>query len=233
MRVPQVAAAKTCQAMPGLAATSQSASIFQTENQPQVTANGTRNTSNSFLIDGVSVNSLNWGGAAVVTPNSESIKEIRIEASSYTAENARAGGAQVMVVSKNGTNEWHGSGVVRWARPDWNAFQRWNGPNAAVQRVTDRFNQFGGSVGGPIVRNKLFFFFSYETLRLNSLTTGANWFETPQFLQAVQAAKPNSIAARDRRLSGRRRIVTPRSRRPPIARSPVSPHARISATAPA
>ncbi len=179
----------------GPGGSSQSMSIFQTENQAQVTANGTRNTSNSFMIDGVSVNSLNWGGAAVVTPNSESIKEIRIEASSYTAENARAGGAQVMVVSKNGTNEWHGSGVVRWARPDWNAFQRWNGPTAAVQRVTDRFNQFGGSVGGPIVRNRLFFFFSYETLRTNSFTTGADWFETPQFLQAVQAAKPNSIAA--------------------------------------
>jgi hypothetical protein len=180
----------------GPGGTSQSGSIFQTENQAQVTANGTRNTSNSFIIDGVSVNSLNWGGAAVITPNSESIKEIRIEASSYTAENARAGGAQVMVVSKNGTNEWHGSGLVRWARPDWNAFQRWNGANADVQRVNDRFNQFAGSVGGPVVRNKLFFFFSYETLRLNSLTTAANWFETPQFLQAVQAAKPDSIAAR-------------------------------------
>lgn len=180
----------------GPGGTSQSASIFQTENQPQVTANGTRNTSNSFLIDGVSVNSLNWGGAAVVTPNSESIKEIRIDVSSYTAEHARAGGAQVMVVSKNGTNEWHGSGLVRWARPDWNAFQRWNGPTADVQRVNDRFNQFAASVGGPIVRNKLFFFFSYETLRLNSVTTGSNWFETPQYLQAVQAAKPNSIAAK-------------------------------------
>ncbi len=180
----------------GPGGTSQSASIFQTENQVQVTANGTRNTSNSFLIDGVSVNSLNWGGAAVVTPNSESIKEIRIEASSYSAENARAGGAQVMVISKNGTNDWHGSGLVRWARPDWNAFQRWNGPNADVQRVNDRFNQFAGSIGGPIRRDKLFFFFSYETLRLNSITTGANWFETPQFLQAVQEAKPDSIAAR-------------------------------------
>jgi hypothetical protein len=79
-----------------------------------------------------------------------------------------------MVVSKNGTNDWHGSFLVRWARPDWNAYQRWNGPTADVQRVNDRYNQFGGSVGGPILRDKLFFFISYETLRLNAITTGAN-----------------------------------------------------------
>jgi hypothetical protein len=180
----------------GPGGTSASSSIFQTENQAQVVANGTRNTSNSFVLDGASVNSLNWGGAAVVTPNEESVKEIRIDSSSYTAENARAGGAQIMVVSKNGTNDLHGSVMGRWARPDWNAFQKWNGPTSAVQRVNDRFNQFGGSIGGPILRNKLFFFFSYETLRLNSVTTGSNWFETPQFLQTVQAAKPNSIAAK-------------------------------------
>ncbi len=178
----------------GPGGTSGSSSIFQTENQVQVVANGTRNTSNSFLLDGASVNSLNWGGASVVTPNAESIKEIRIESSSYSAENTRAGGAQVMVVSKNGTNEWHGSGLVRWARPDWNAYQKWNGPTGAVQRVNDRINQFAGSLGGPVLRDKLFFFFSYETLRLRSVTTGTGWYETPQFLQS--AAKANSIAAR-------------------------------------
>lgn len=180
----------------GPGGTSGSMSIFQTENQAQVVANGTRNTSNSFLLDGASVNSLNWGGAAVVTPNQESIKEIRIESSAYTAEHARAGGAQMMVISKNGTNQFHGSALVRWARPDWNAFQRWNGPTSDVQRVNERFNQFGGSIGGPILKDKLFAFFSYETLRDRSTATGSNWYETPQFLDTVTRTNPNSIAAR-------------------------------------
>lgn len=180
----------------GPGGTSGSSSIFQTENQVQVSANGTRVSSNSFLVDGASVNSLAWGGAAVVTPNSESVSEIKIDTSSYSAEHARAGGAQVMVVSKNGTNKFHGSGLVRWARPDWNAYQRWNGPTSAVQRVNDRFNQFAGSIGGPIIKNKLFFFFSYERLGLKASSTGSGWYETPQFLQAVRDAKPNSIAAR-------------------------------------
>ena len=180
----------------GPGGTSGSGSIFQTENQVQISANGLRTTSNSYQVDGVSVNSLAWGGAAVITPNQESVKEVRVETNSYNAENGRAGGAQVMVVSKNGTNSWHGSALMRAARPGLNAFQRWNGPNAAVTRDTHRFNQFAGSLGGPIIHNKLFFFFSYETLRENTVVPNTGWYETPQFLSTVQSAKPNSIAAK-------------------------------------
>ncbi|HEY3937187.1 MAG TPA: TonB-dependent receptor [Bryobacteraceae bacterium] len=177
----------------GASATS---SIFQTENQVQVSANGTRNNSNSFEIDGVEVNSLAWGGAAVITPNEESVKEVTVQSSPYSAENGRNSGAQVLVVSKNGTNQFHGSAFMKGDRPGLNAYQRWNGPNNPVQRDNDRFNQWAGSLGGPIVRNHLFFFFSYETLRSNSLSTGTNWYETPQFLSAVKTAQPNSIAAK-------------------------------------
>ena len=60
-------------------------SIFQTENQVQISANGQRLSSNNFQIDGVSVNSFNWGGAALVTPNQESVKEIRVSSASYSA----------------------------------------------------------------------------------------------------------------------------------------------------
>ncbi|HVF87542.1 MAG TPA: carboxypeptidase regulatory-like domain-containing protein, partial [Pyrinomonadaceae bacterium] len=70
-------------------------SIFQTENQVQISANGQRLSSNNFQIDGVSVNSFNWGGAALVTPNQESVKEIRVISSTYSAEDGRNSGAQV------------------------------------------------------------------------------------------------------------------------------------------
>ena len=171
-------------------------SIFQTENQVQVVANGTRNNSNSFQVDGISVNSLAWGGAAVITPNQESIKEVTVQSNPYSAENGRNSGAQVLTVSKNGTNEFHGSALFQANRPGLNAYQRYNGPNNPVQRDTDRFNQWAGSLGGPILRNHLFFFFSYETLRNNSQSTALNWYETPQYLAAVKAAVPNSIAAK-------------------------------------
>jgi hypothetical protein len=180
----------------GPGATSGTSSIFQTENQVQVSANGNRTENNSFQIDGVEVNSLAWGGAAVITPNEESIKEVTVSANPYSAENGRNSGAQVLVVSKNGTNDFHGSAMMKMDRPGLNAYQRWNGPNNPVQKDTDRFNQFAGSLGGPVLKNHLFFFFSYETLRNESVSTGTGWYETPQFISAVQAAAPGSIAAK-------------------------------------
>src|SRR5581483_4338150 len=169
-------------------------SIFKVENGVQITANGTRQNSNNFQVDGVSVNSTSWGGAAVITPNEESVKEVRIVANNYTAEFGRTGGAQVMVVSQNGTNDLHGSGFFKWHRPGLNAFQKWNGPGSPspVQRDENRFNQFGGSLGGPFWKNKLFGFFSYETLRNNSRTLETNWYETDQFL--ANAGASSSIA---------------------------------------
>jgi hypothetical protein len=155
--------------MPGVNRPSAGAvnSIFFIENGPQIIANGTRQNSNNIQVDGVGVNSVTWGGSAVVTPNEESIKEIQVVANNYTAENGRNSGAQIMVISRNGTNDLHGSAFFKWHRPGLNAFQRWNGPGipSPVRRDLNRFNQFGGSLGGPIVRNKLFAFFSYEGLR--------------------------------------------------------------------
>jgi Carboxypeptidase regulatory-like domain/TonB dependent receptor len=167
----------------GPGGTSATNSIFQTENQVQINANGQRNTANSFQVDGVSVNSLDWGGAAVITPNEESVKEIRVTANSYDAQYGRTSGAQVEVVSQNGTNDIHGSLFIKIDRPGLNAFQRDFGQGiGAVNRVSNRFNQIGGSVGGPIIKNRLFAFFSYETIRASSVALNNTWAETPQFL---------------------------------------------------
>ncbi len=172
----------------GPGGTSATSSIFQTENQVQVVANGTRNISNSFQIDGVEVNSLAWGGAAVITPNPSSVKEVKVVANNYSAEFGRNSGAQVLVVSQNGTNQFHGGAFFKFHRPGLNAFQRWNGPNnTPTQKDTNRFNQFGGSLGGPIVRNKLFFFVSYDTLRNDAVNTGTGWYETPQLLKMASS----------------------------------------------
>lgn len=179
----------------GPGGTSGTSGIFQTENQVQIVANGTRNNSNSFQVDGVEVNSLAWGGAAVITPNEESVKEVTVQSNPYSAENGRNSGAQVLVVSKNGTNDLHGSGVFRATRPGLNAYQRWNGPGVPVQKDMDRFNQWAASLGGPVVKNHLFFFFSYETLRNNTASLADNWYETPQFLSAAKGV-PNSIASK-------------------------------------
>jgi hypothetical protein len=187
-----------------------STSIFQAENQPQISANGQRVSANNYQIDGVSVNSLSHGGAAVVTPNQESVKEIQVSSTSYSAEDGRNSGAQVKVVSQNGTNQFHGSAIFKYDTPKWNAFNKFPrniGPGP--QRVERLFRQFGGSVGGPLYlphfgeggpavysgKDKRFFFLSYEGLRENSSIPVTTYVETPQFRQAIIAARPGGISA--------------------------------------
>jgi hypothetical protein len=192
--------------------------IFQTENAPQISANGQRVSANNFQIDGTSVNSLDNGGAAVVTPNQESVKEVRVIANVYSAEFGRNSGAQVLTVSQNGTNQFHGSLFLKNNSPGLNSFNKYGGPNnAPTVRVNQRLNQFGGSIGGPLPvpnfgegngpafrlgRNKAFFFFSYEGVRSNSSDTVNAFIETPEFRQLVIAQRPNSIAARILSASG-------------------------------
>src|SRR6201999_1079598 len=182
------------------------------ENAPQISANGQRVTSNNFQIDGTSVNSLTNGGAAVITPNQESIKEVRVIANVYSAEYGRNSGAQVLTVSQNGTNDFHGSLFLKNNSPGLNAFNKFRGPNGpAPIRVTQRLSQFGGSFGGPLPlpdfrkeptgtfhlgRNKAFFFFSYEGLRSNNTDTVTSFVETPEYRNLVIQQRPNSIAAR-------------------------------------
>ncbi len=104
--------------------------VFQTENQVQISANGQRVSSNNYMIDGVSVNSLGLGGAAVVTPNQESVKEVSVVTSSYSAEDGRNTGAQVKVVSQNGSNKLHGSAVFNYGSPKLNSFNKYRGPTS-------------------------------------------------------------------------------------------------------
>jgi len=169
-------------------------SIFMTENQPSIIANGVRPNGNTYEIDGVQVNSLVWGGSTIITPNEESVKEVRVQATEYSAENGRGAGAQINVVSQNGTNDLHGSFFFKVHRPGLDAFQRWNGPGGGVKRDEGRFNQLGGSVGGPVIKNRFFLFFSYETLRNGSVDFPTGWYVTDEF-NAAAAARTGSIAS--------------------------------------
>jgi hypothetical protein len=172
-------------------------SIFQTENQVPVSANGQRLSDNDYMLDGVSVNSLDWGGAAVVTPNQESVKQVVVLTNAYSAEWGRDSGAQISVVSKNGTDQLHGSGLFHYDSDNLNAYNRWGGPGGALPtRDNNTYRQFAGSLGGPIIKDKLFWFFSYEGLRQTTDGTYTDWVETPQYLQSVIAMRPGSVTTK-------------------------------------
>lgn len=173
------------------------AGIFATENGVQLQDMGGQYETNGISIDGISTTSAVWGGASVITPSEDSVEDMHIVANSYDAENGRFSGAQIEVTTKSGTNEVHGSAFFKASRPGLNAYQRWNGlgsnhaptgttnveraASRGVNRDNSDFNQYGGSLGGPFWKNRLFGFFNYETSPLYSLATSQGWYETPQF----------------------------------------------------
>ncbi len=165
---------------------------YSTENKPQVFANGGRNDTNGISIDGVQATSVTWGSAAVVTPNPDTIKEMKVVANPYDASLGRFSGAQIQIISQNGTNQFHGTGLFKLARPGLNAYQRWD-PGNNPQRNDAQYNEFGGTVGGPIWKNKMFFFFGYDTIRNNGTSTGGNWYETASL---DSSAPSGSIASK-------------------------------------
>jgi hypothetical protein len=191
------------------------ASIFQTENQVPISANGQRVTSNSYQVDGVSVNSQTWGGAAIVTPSQEAVKELQVSATTYSAEDGRNSGAQVKVITQNGTNDWHGSLFFKYNDPELNAFNKFprfigTRPTNGPQRVERKFSTYGGSIGGPLPyfrfgdgggphfssgRDRSFFFFAFEGLRERTNNTYVSWVETADFRQRLSTLRAGTVSA--------------------------------------
>ncbi len=172
-----------------------SAGIFKTENGAPVASLGQQYQNNNYMIDGISTTSPVWGGASVITPSAESVESVKVVSNAYDAELGRFSGAQVQVTTKGGTNQYHGSLFMTAHRPGLNAYQRFNGLNNKVLRDNFFSTQLGGSVGGPIWKNKIFAFFNYETVRSPQAATSTHnqWSETPAF---DKLAPSGSIAAK-------------------------------------
>lgn len=175
---------------------SNSGGASPTENRPQANANGQQNSNNGISIDGISTVSAVWGGASVITPSEESIDNVRILTNEYDAESGRFSGAQTLVTSKSGTNQLHGSAFIAIHRPGLNARSRLpkdssGNPIGTTIKDTARFNQYGASLGGPIIKNRLFAFFAYESSPNSSTTQSTGWFETP----STRAAAPTGSIA--------------------------------------
>ena len=130
--------------------------------------NGMRSTYNNFLLDGLDNNSYgtsNQGySAQLVQLSPDALAEFKVITSNYSAEYGRVGGAVVSAVMKSGTNEFHGSAYEYLRNTDLNATGFLFSPAVFVKPTLQR-NQFGATIGGPIIKNKLFFFGDYEGFR--------------------------------------------------------------------
>ena len=172
--------------------------IFQTENQVQIVADGQRVADNNYMIDGVSVNSLTHGGSAVVTPNQEAIGQMTIVSTSYDASLGRNTGAQIQVVTKSGTNSLHGSAFFLYDEPGFNQYNKYGGPAPGTLPVRNNNKQrtWAGSLGGPIVRDKLFGFASFQEYKQKNPSVGTAYVETAAFRSAIAAQRgPSGVSA--------------------------------------
>jgi len=164
---------------------------FAGESAPRINASGQRDEANNYTVDDTSTNGVARGGITNLTPNTESVEEVRVVSNNFSAVDGRAPGAQVQVITKGGTNVFRGSGSYYFQNDDLmakNVFEK------AVPGFTK--HQFGYSLGGPIVRNRLFFFNSYEGLRSEGARGQTYTVETPAFRNFVIQTRPNTIAAR-------------------------------------
>ncbi len=141
-----------------------------------MSVNGNDPGQNNFQMDGVAINNIaNLGSAndsgiygGIGIPSPDSIQEFKIQTSTYDASYGRNPGANVNVVTKSGTNAFHGTAFEFFRNAQLNAndfFYNRDNPNSKTTKQILNQNQFGGVIGGPIKKDKLFFFVSYQGTR--------------------------------------------------------------------
>ncbi len=155
--------------------------------------NGQRESSTNILLDGASNNDEFTSGIGQQVPL-DAVQEFSVLTSNYTAEYGRASGGIVNVVTKSGTNDFHGTAYEfnRVSRLSSNTFQ--NNANGLPKSVFAR-NQFGYSLGGPIWKNKLFFFSGTEWIRVRSAATNFAWVPTADLISHTPANTQSFFSA--------------------------------------
>ena len=139
---------------------------------------GQRGTANSLTVDGSDANNVFFGqstgrsgtGRSPYSFSQDAVQEFQVSANGYAAEVGRAGGGVINVITKSGTNDWHGAAFEFFRDKALNA-NSWENNRARLPKRNYHFNQFGGNLGGPIVKNKAFFFFDYDGQRNNEPIT--------------------------------------------------------------
>ncbi|MGH9842201.1 MAG: TonB-dependent receptor domain-containing protein [Blastocatellia bacterium] len=150
----------------------------------------------AFFVDGIAMHygdSSGWNLA--FTPNLDAVEEMRVSTNPTSAEEGVLSGVQVQVVTRGGTNTIHGTGHFTLLEDSFNAVP-FGARRQAIGNWYQRF--FGGTIGGPVIKNRLFFFGAYEGLRERRAAPGGSTLtvETEAFRDWVTRTRPNSVAAK-------------------------------------
>jgi hypothetical protein len=132
--------------------------------------NGLPALSNGYIVDGLETNdpltNLNSGLATNLVLGMNSISEVTVNTLSYSVDQGRYGASQVNYVTKSGTNQFHGNLYELWSGSVLSAEDYFLNDTPGIHKPRSNVNHFGGSLGGPIIHNKLFFFFDSEWVRI-------------------------------------------------------------------
>ena len=161
-------------------------------------ANGQQVTENNFILDGIDNNNNVMGmqdkKAQVIIPSLDAVSEFKLLTSNYSAEFGRNSGAVMIVSIKSGTNAFHGT-AFEYLRNDYfdarNTFNYVQGADGKAHPTKLRQNQYGGTFGGPVIRNRTFFFGSYERFSQNNGQTLSGTVPTDAEKQGIF---PTSLA---------------------------------------
>jgi hypothetical protein len=137
----------------------------------EIFSNGNREGANNFMYDGID-NNVRQNFAITLRPSVEAVREFKIQTNLFAAEQGRNPGATINVITKSGSNDWHGSVYEFLRNSNFDAREYFAAPTAA--KPAFRQNQFGASFGGRIVRDKVFFFANYEGYRRSLETVSVN-----------------------------------------------------------
>jgi len=168
----------------------------------QMTISGTRPTENNYRIDGISVNDYTNGGPGSVegsTLGVDAVQEFSVLTSNYSAEYGRTAGGVVNALTKPGTNTFHGD-VYEFMRNS--AFDARNYFDQPGTIPLFHRNQFGGAIGGPIVKDKTFFFADYEGLRENNGITTQVTVPSVAARQGILCSKPQDGTCTPHQVTG-------------------------------
>lgn len=173
------------------AAGSQGTNSFSSEAGFQINGAGQRQEANEFQVDGTTVNGNSRDGVVNITPHPDTVAEMKVAAATYSAEKGRQSGALVEIFTKSGVNKFHGT------------LSEMHTDNAIMARTVFQTevphsvrNDFGGTFGGPIIKNRTFFFGSAFWMKSKLGTTFKETVETKEFEDYVIQNFPNSIAAK-------------------------------------
>ena len=156
--------------------------------------NGLPALSNGYIVDGLESNdpltNLNSGLSTNLVLGLNSISEVTVNTLSYAVDQGRYGASQVNYVTKSGSNQFHGNLYELWNGSKFNAADYFTNATAGNHKPRSTVNHFGGSVGGPIVHDKLFFFFDSEWVRIALPIVTATTVPTPAFQNYVLQQLP-------------------------------------------